>query len=132
VATTSKPSGSNRSIIAPKQKRVEESQTAQARLRAAVFNGVNESDVKDIVAGIVKRAKAGDKDALKYFFEYILGGQVKTAIQNNMVIEQPQPPQPSEPARSLPGSPEKLDVLRARATRGEAIFGNDDAVRDVG
>jgi hypothetical protein len=51
-----------------------------------VFDGVSEQDVKEIVEGIVKRAKEGDKVAIKQVHDYLLGGGVKTAIQNNYYL----------------------------------------------
>lgn len=49
----------------------------QARLRAAVYDGVQETDVTEIVKGIVARAKAGDVHAQKLFFDQILGAKTK-------------------------------------------------------
>ncbi len=43
----------------------------QAKLRAAVYDGVSETDVQEIVKGIVARAKAGDPAAQKLFFAQI-------------------------------------------------------------
>lgn len=37
-----------------------------------------------------------------------------------------EPPLPAEPTRAPPGTPEKMDVMRDRAARGEAIFHPDD------
>lgn len=52
-----------------------EEETYQAKLREAVFNGVNESDVTEVVKSITARAKAGDKQATREFFDYVLGGK---------------------------------------------------------
>lgn len=49
----------------------------QTRLRNAVYDGVNEADVQEIVKGIVTRAKAGDASAQKLFFDQILGAKTK-------------------------------------------------------
>lgn len=49
----------------------------QTRLRNAVYDGVNECDVKEIVQGIITRAKAGDAKAQQLFFDQILGAKVK-------------------------------------------------------
>lgn len=54
-----------------------EEQCYQAQLRSAVFDGVSEADVKEIVKGIIDKAKAGDKNAQKIFFEHILGNKTK-------------------------------------------------------
>lgn len=56
---------------------VPEEQTFQCQLRQAVFNGVNEDDVSDVVKQIVAKAKAGDTSAQKMFFEYVLGNKTK-------------------------------------------------------
>lgn len=94
------------------QQLVEEQHTAQAKLRAAVFNAVGESDVKDIVKGIVERAKSGDKEATKYFFDYILGGRVTTAVQQNVYVDGRS--EPDEPTDAKPGSPEKVALMADR------------------
>lgn len=54
-----------------------EEETYQANLRAAVFNGVSETDVKEVVQAIVAKAKAGDTQAQKMMFEYVLGTKTK-------------------------------------------------------
>ena len=51
--------------------------TFQARLRQAVFDGVRESDVTEVVKSIVEKAKQGDAQATRTFFDYILGGKTK-------------------------------------------------------
>jgi hypothetical protein len=52
-------------------------QCFHAKLRAAVFDGISEQDVKEVVQTIVAKAKAGDTRAQKVFFDHILGGKVK-------------------------------------------------------
>ncbi len=69
---------------------VSEEETCQAALRKAVFNGINESDVQDVIKTIVNQAKAGDDTAQKIFFEYILGVSNKPAtirVTNNFHAE---------------------------------------------
>ena len=44
-------------------------------LREAVFNGISEGDVKEIVQNLVQRAKDGDPQAVRSVFEYVLGGR---------------------------------------------------------
>ncbi len=41
-------------------------------------------------------------------------------------------PHPAEPTDALPGSPEKVDVLAERASRGEVLWHPDDARPDAG
>lgn len=102
---------------------VEEQHTAQAKLRAAVFNAVSESDITEVVKSIVEKAKGGDKIALRYLFDYVLGGRVTTAVQNNVYVDQHSEP-PATAAR--PGSAEKIEVLRGRLANGRDLFSTLD------
>lgn len=54
-----------------------EEQTYQAKLRAAIYDGVGEDDVKQIVQQITAKAKTGDPSATKMFFDYVLGAKTK-------------------------------------------------------
>lgn len=54
-----------------------EEQTFQARLRCAMFDGIKESDVTDVVKQIVEKAKAGDVKAQQMMFDYLLGAKTK-------------------------------------------------------
>lgn len=60
-----------------------EEQTYQARLRAAIYNGVTEQDVSDVVKCIVSKAKTGDKMAIAQFFEFIVGSKAQRVTINN-------------------------------------------------
>jgi len=114
--------GRGRNNIVPgagEVKLAEEQQTAQAKLRTAVFNAISEADVVDVVEGIVEKAKEGDSVALKYLFDYILGGRVTTAVQNNFYIDgAPE----VEATDARPGTTAKVDVLAKRAKKGETLF----------
>jgi plasmid stability protein len=69
------------------QPQLPEEQTYQARLRAAAAGSVSEADVQAIVAGIVQRAKDGDKVAIDQLFQQVLGAASKpTRIVNNLVV----------------------------------------------
>lgn len=66
-----------------------------ATLRQAMYDAVSEQDMKDIAAGLVKRAKEGDKAALTMLFEYVLGGrnpQQVSLVQNNYGTKPNGPP----------------------------------------
>ena len=55
------------------------------KLRQAMFDGIKESDIKDIVANLVEKAKKGDKTALKFIFDYMLAvPRPDTAVQVNV------------------------------------------------
>lgn len=78
------------------------------KLRGAMFAAVSEQDVRDMMQAIVKDAKNGDAQSRKLILDYVLGGGVRSAIQNNLVIS---PAQPKS----------KLDILRERAEREEPL-----------
>lgn len=59
-----------------------EEETYQARLRQAMFNGLSESDVTEVVKQITAKAKAGDPQAVKLFFDYVLGAKAKPTVVN--------------------------------------------------
>ena len=84
-------------------------------LRLAAFKCLKAEDVKQIVQNQIAAAKKGDKNAIKFVFEQIMGGAyVKgaTFIQNNY----------SDAAgvttKALPGSPEKVEMMRRRVEAG--------------
>jgi len=107
----------------------EEQQTAQAKLRTAVFNAISEADVVDVVKRIVENAKEGDRVALKYLFDYILGGRVTTAVQNIFYIEGEPKVETVEPTDAPPGTIAKVGVLANRAKNGEPLFRDKDRQR---
>lgn len=65
------------SLVEIESKLMPEEQTYQANLRSAMAGAVGEADMVDVVKQIVAKAKAGDAQAQKMFFEYIAG--VKSA-----------------------------------------------------
>ena len=58
---------------APTSEMIPEELTYQAKLRAAMFDAVNPQDITDIVKNRIAKAKEGDKDALKFVTDYLLG-----------------------------------------------------------
>lgn len=58
-----------------------------ARLRAATFNAVNESDMTEVMQAVVKRAKAGDLAAAKLLLDYMAGGRTG-GVRQTVVIQQ--------------------------------------------
>lgn len=58
----------------------------QGRLRQAVFDQISESDVSEIVAKQVTKAKEGDEKAIQFVMKYALGfGQPTTLRQTNIL-----------------------------------------------
>lgn len=47
--------------------------TYAAKLRSAVYNGITEADIADVVKTITRQAKAGDETSIKLLFDYVLG-----------------------------------------------------------
>jgi hypothetical protein len=83
--------GKNRSMILQdlqEQNQLLEEQTYQAKLRAAAVGSVGEADVAEVVAGIVQRAKSGDKVAIDQLFNQVLGAnQRPTHVTNNLIVQ---------------------------------------------
>jgi len=92
-----------------------------ATMRTAAMKVVTEKDVTEIVQAQVKAAKNGNKDAIRFVFEQILGGghlKGATFIQNNYNGAD----LPGKPTGARPGSAEKLAKLRQRAQAGAPVF----------
>ena len=58
----------------------------QGKLRQAIFDSINESDVAQIVAKQVEKAKQGDDAALQFVMKYVLGFGKPTTLQQINVI----------------------------------------------
>lgn len=108
---------SNRRTILTSMERQSAVAGWQASLRQAAFNAINADDVRQIVEGMVKKAKEGDVAATKVVFELFLGGK-QSLTQNNVVIEA----LPEKSTDAPPGSRRKIDELAARARNGKALF----------
>lgn len=113
----------NHMILSEMTSQVPEELTFQSKLRGAVFNAVNESDVKEVVEGIVKRAKAGDRHAITHLFDHVLGGkQPVKIIQNNYYEGQPPTGDIVDEESAPAGSAERVEQLRRRAAGGKSLF----------
>lgn len=100
----------------------------QTKMRAAAFDAISESDVKEIVENMVASAKKGDAKALQMVFDLFLGGKQGPATaaaltQNNLII------QDATPTRALPGTRDKLSVLSERAANGIELSHDRDRRR---
>jgi hypothetical protein len=56
-----------------------------AKLRAATFNAVNETDMTEVMQAVVKRAKLGDLAAAKLLLDYMAGGRQGNVRQTIVV-----------------------------------------------
>lgn len=74
----------------------------QEAMRTALYDGVKESDIGEIVRGVVAKAKKGDLKAAEFLFRWTIGQQPKV-IQQVVVQQQPDAvidlgPGPSDPS----------------------------------
>ena len=96
----------------------------QSKLRKAVFDGVSEADIKEIVANQIKAAKAGDRHAIKWVTEYILGGKgPQVSINRSVFVDARRRPKRTD---AIQGTPAKVTVLANRAANGRALFNAAD------
>ena len=98
-------------------------------MRDAAMDAIGEDDIRQIVANQVARAKKGDKNAIKFIFEQVLGGGAMkgaTFVQN--VYEGGSGDgRPDKPTKAAPGSSKKVETLRRRREAGEDLFNEADA-----
>lgn len=97
-------------------------------MRAAAQKVLKQEDVEEIVKNRVEAAKKGDKHAIRFVFDQVLGGvPVKAAqiVQNNFYGEADRP---DKPTKALPGSRAKIEAMRRRVASGQsACSGRDGA-----
>ena len=103
----------------------------QARMRRAFFEAVSEDDMREIVEGLVKKAKSGDLAAIRMLMSYGIGSP-NVQVKNAVIVQEGGrlAPLPAAPSKVLPGI-EKLDVLAHRAAAGQALFDPRDKERDL-
>ena len=99
---------------------IPEEATYQSKLRSAVFDAVSESDVADIVKGIVTRAKDGDQRAVQQVFDYVIGKQQPARLTQNNYYQASEDVCDDEPIET-PGSPARIEQLRRRAAAGKSL-----------
>jgi hypothetical protein len=88
------------------------------RLRMAMLDGISETDVKEIIANLVARAKQGDRTALKFVFEYVLGGAKPLQMVNQKIVLK----MPRQRTAAMQGTRRKLGVMQRRIAAGESCF----------
>lgn len=115
-----------------------------SQLRAAVYDGISQADVADIVKKQVEKAKSGDSQAIRFLFEFVIGKGGDKAKQKESKSSQqiivinspasspssscPDAPAPLRagqdphthplwvPTSAMPGSEEKSNVMAMRAS----------------
>jgi hypothetical protein len=95
-----------------------------AAMREAATGCINEADIKEIVKNQVDRAKKGDPNAIKFVFEQVLGGGMKgaTFVQNIFTDG----PRPDKPGDEVPGTDDKVRLMRRRVAAGLSATNGDD------
>jgi len=94
-------------------------------LRSAAMNLLTQKDVEAIVKAQIARAKEGDRNAIKFVFDQLLGGSSvrgATFIQNIYQGEDP-----GKPTKALPGTLDKIARMRRRLAAGRSAFDAEDA-----
>ncbi len=94
-------------------------------MRQAAMDAISEKDVKAIVRSQIDKAKQGDRNALRFVFDYVLGGQQMrgaTFVQNNNYGDA----SPNQPTTARPGTTRKLGAMRRRAEAGLPLTADDD------
>lgn len=100
-------------------------------MRNAAQKHLTERDVEDIVKGQVDRAKKGDRGAIRFVFDQLMGGAAfkgATFVQNNNYGDL----NPSTPTTARPGSAKKIELMRRRVEGGLDVLDPDDASGDDG
>lgn len=132
-----KPQPRSEATTSSKTKLIEHPMSVITSLRTAILEGITSDDIKIMVAKQVEKAKEGDKDALRFVFDYVLGGKSAGApsklIQNNNYYGKGskdidgEVPSPAIRSSAPPGSPEKLTDMADRLRRGVELTHEDDA-----
>jgi hypothetical protein len=99
-------------------------------LRESMNGAIKPDDLKQIMEAQVAKAKKGDQAAARFVIDQAMkmteAPKGLTVVQNNYYSG----PDPREPAKALPGSDGKIDVMRRRLDAGLPLTETDDAERD--
>jgi RNA polymerase sigma factor (sigma-70 family) len=59
------------------------------RLRLAMFDGISEKDVADVMRGLVERAKSGNIQAARLLLDHIAGGRSGCTVKQAVIVNPP-------------------------------------------
>lgn len=96
-----------------------------ATMRRAAMGAVNEDDIREMVANQVKKAKEGNRDALKFIFDTVLAGaQMRgaTFVQNNYASDG----EAEKPTAARPGTQKKIKEMQRRLAAHAPLTRGDD------
>jgi hypothetical protein len=110
-----------------------EIQDWQATLRQALFEALDSDAVRDVVTALVEKAKKGDIQAARLLLTYAVGTP-NVSVKNAVIVNGETAALPTRPARSLPGTTDRLDDYARRARNGQPMFDRRDRTheRDAG
>jgi hypothetical protein len=101
----------------------------QDRMRQSFFEGVGVDDMREIVAGLVEKAKKGDLAAVKILLAYGIGSPNVSVTATNAVVAvggREPAPLPAPPSVTLPGTAARVDDMARRVANGQALFSGKD------
>jgi len=82
---------------------------------------LTEDVVESIVVGQIERAKKGDRNAIRFVFDQLMGGQAlkgATFVQNNYAPGSADPPDAPLPAKG----PARIEAMRRRAEQRRPLI----------
>lgn len=97
------------------------------RMRDVAQKHLTQDVVDSIVKNQIEAAKRGDRNAINFVFNQLMGGQAlkgATFIQNNYGEEFSD--SPNKPTKALPGSNKKLKTMQQRADAGLPLCQEED------
>jgi rubrerythrin len=97
-------------------------------MRDVAHKHLTEDVVEKIILGQIEAAKKGDRNAIKFVFDQLMGGAAfkgATFIQHNYGSEFGE--QHAHPTAARPGTPDKLAVMRKRIENGQSTTQAGDA-----
>lgn len=86
----------------------------QESMRAALFNGVTEGDMAEIVRGLVASAKKGDMKATDMLFKWTMGQPAPPVVQQVVVMNGDGGTAPIETTARLVGDPSPEEIAERR------------------
>lgn len=98
-------------------------------MRQAAQKLISQADIEEIVRNQVAAAKAGNKDAIRFVFQQVLGGEGlrgATFVQNVYQGDT----YPNRPTKALPGTKDKIAEMRRRVASGQSAINPNDARPD--
>lgn len=94
-------------------KRSSEVSSWQAAMRAALFDGVTEGDMAEIVKGLVQRAKKGDLKATDMLFKWTMG-QPQVTVNRTVVMNRVDEVETIDVTHRLPDDPTPEEIAERR------------------